>query len=545
MAESGMYAMEPVMKLDTSVDLPTCMYTLPVLQVSKSTKTEEGGDCPPAVLKALEARQEAILAKLGHLREEVMKYRTSIGLTSSVPASVAVSPKGVSADVVVRCSPSHPPFSLPALISLICNQVKVFNSSHCHSSVSALPAHLVSFLPVPQVERSQADLKITLIWKEVGNDCELMVSPIAQSAIKGEVNLVRYFARCFPALLQYESDGRMAAVDNMLDNVTSLLWAAPKDRQPLLRSLAVNLGKSSFLCGNVCGIADLALFSALKQLGLDRGLQPELSKWFVLVSTKLMGGKGRRKSRASSSRKSFNRRGGRRASERKNSEPRSDKENSPPKDNSKNKDGKKAGKAGKGGGNDKNDQKSAKNSGKEKSPAAEPKESSPAKTVTMSHMGKPELLNYFSENGIDFDTVEHPEVFTVEAMMPYVKHLPGAVCKNLFLKDKQKNFYLLSAKFDRDIKLSEVGKAVGAKDLRFGDENVMLELLGVKQGAVTAYALVNDRQKRVKFLVDKQLVDGSHEAVCFHPLVNTATTKISSKDFNKFLYLTKHEVRQF
>ena len=163
----------------------------------------------------------------------------------------------------------------------------------------------------------------------------------------------------------------------------------------------------------------------------------------------------------------------------------------------------------------------------------------------MSHMGKPELLNYFTENGIDFDTVEHPEVFTVEAMMPHVKHLPGAVCKNLFLKDKQKNFYLLSAKFDRDIKLSEVGKAVGAKDLRFGDENVMFELLGIKQGAVTAYALVNDRQKRVKFLVDKQLVDGSHEAVCFHPLVNTATTKISSKDFNKFLYLTKHEVLQF
>ncbi len=239
----------------------------------------------------------------------------------------------------------------------------------------------------------------------------------------------------------------------------------------------------------------------------------------------IKGGKGRRRSRASSTRKSFQKR---RNSERKNSERKgSGKENTPQRSIKKEKSPKKEIKEPK---------QILKSSGKEKTPP---------KSVTMSHLNKVELFNYFTENGIDFENVEHPEVFTVETMMPYVKHLSGAICKNLFLKDRHKNLYLLSAKYDREFTLSDISKAIGAKDLRFGDESVMFEKLGVKQGCVTAYALVNDKERCVKFLVDKQLIDGSHDSVSFHPLVNSATTRISSKDFNKFLYLTHHTVIPF
>ena len=78
-----------------------------------------------------------------------------------------------------------------------------------------------------------------------------------------------YF-RLFPAFLQYEADPSVTAVDNLLDSVTSLLWAQPKDRQPILRPLAVNLARMEYLCSNKFGIADLALFSALKQLNLEK-----------------------------------------------------------------------------------------------------------------------------------------------------------------------------------------------------------------------------------------------------------------------------------
>ena len=111
-----------------------------------------------------------------------------------------------------------------------------------------------------------------------------------------------------------------------------------------------------------------------------------------------------------------------------------------------------------------------------------------------------------------------------------------------YLKDKKKNLYLLAAAHDKEVKLNDVAKKVGAKELRFGDESVMLELLGVSQGAVTAYALANDKNKAVKFIVDSALLDGSHTSVNFHPMVNTATTQISTEDFKKFLSITGHTV---
>ena len=136
-------------------------------------------------------------------------------------------------------------------------------------------------------------------------------------------------------------------------------------------------------------------------------------------------------------------------------------------------------------------------------------------------------------------------MFTVEAMLPYLKDVTGAVCKNLFLKDKKKNLYLLSAEHTKEVKMNDVAKKIGAKELRFADESLLFEKLGVTQGCVTAYALVNNPEKDVKFIVDKSLVDGSHPKVNFHPLVNTATTAISSQDFQKFLKLTGHAVLEF
>merc|ERR1712183_604620 len=184
------------------------------------------------------------------------------------------------------------------------------------------------------------------------------------------------------------------------------------------------------------------------------------------------------------------------------------------------------------------EKKPPKKSGKENSPPSQ-------LNSTGIKMGKDQLFEYFTKNGIKYNNVDHPEVFTVEAMMPYLKNVQGAICKNLFLKDKKKNLYLLAAVHDKEVKLNDVAKKVGAKELRFGDESVMLELLGVSQGCVTAYALANDEKKSVKFIVDSTLLDGTHSSVNFHPMVNTATTQISCEDFNKLLTLTGHTVLKF
>jgi len=70
---------------------------------------------------------------------------------------------------------------------------------------------------------------------------------------------------------------------------------------------------------------------------------------------------------------------------------------------------------------------------------------------------------------------------------------------------------------------------------------LLFETLGVRQGCVTAYALINDMEnKKVTFLLDQDVLQ--FEKVYFHPLVNTASTGISLSDFRKFLSITGHEI---
>ena len=106
--------------------------------------------------------------------------------------------------------------------------------------------------------------------------------------------------------------------------------------------------------------------------------------------------------------------------------------------------------------------------------------------------------SYLDNLGSTSETTEHPAVFTVEAMMPYVGHLPGADSKNLFLKDKKKKrLWLVTALASREVNLNDLAKKVGASGgFRFADEAIMLEKLGVGQGCVTPLSPLTTLNKR-------------------------------------------------
>ncbi|MGB9390740.1 MAG: YbaK/EbsC family protein, partial [Xanthobacteraceae bacterium] len=60
-------------------------------------------------------------------------------------------------------------------------------------------------------------------------------------------------------------------------------------------------------------------------------------------------------------------------------------------------------------------------------------------------------------------------------------------------------------------------------------------------GSVTPFAAINDKERRVSLVLDAALL--AHEALNFHPLVNTATTTISRDGLLKFLAATGHSPR--
>lgn len=151
-----------------------------------------------------------------------------------------------------------------------------------------------------------------------------------------------------------------------------------------------------------------------------------------------------------------------------------------------------------------------------------------------------ELFAFLDSLGIQTETITHPPLFTVEESRALRGELPGGHTKNLFLKDKKGRLFLVTCDESRSINLKALEKAIGAARVSFGKPELLLEVLGIIPGAVTAFALINDRQDppRVTFAIDASLL--KHDVIHCHPLHNEATTAISPKDLLRFVEACGH-----
>ena len=139
---------------------------------------------------------------------------------------------------------------------------------------------------------------------------------------------------------------------------------------------------------------------------------------------------------------------------------------------------------------------------------------------------------------IRYQTVEHAPIFTVEEARDIKAGMPGAHTKNLFLKDRHGQAILITAMDETVIRLNRLHRQISSGRLSFGDEPLLLDCLGVRPGSVTALALINDTDMRVRFLLDKALLDWP--LVWSHPLLNDATTGMAPDDLLRFIESTGH-----
>jgi Ala-tRNA(Pro) deacylase len=146
---------------------------------------------------------------------------------------------------------------------------------------------------------------------------------------------------------------------------------------------------------------------------------------------------------------------------------------------------------------------------------------------------KAELFALLDAHGIAHHTHRHAKVFRVDEGHEIKAALPGGHTKNLFLKDAKGQLWLISALGDTRIDLKTLPARIGSARLSFGSEERLFNALGVRPGSVTAFALINDPEHRVRFVADAALM--AADPVNFHPLSNDATTAISQADFRKFL----------
>ena len=153
-----------------------------------------------------------------------------------------------------------------------------------------------------------------------------------------------------------------------------------------------------------------------------------------------------------------------------------------------------------------------------------------------------ELFDRLQKLDISTRTVEHNAVFTVAESEKLERNLPGGHTKNLFLKDAKGRIFLIVAQSHTDINLKKLHKTIGCARLSFGKADLMMDILGIEPGSVTAFSVINDTQGRLEdVIVDDTLM--TFETINCHPLVNTATTAISRDDLLRFIRDCGHEPR--
>ena len=154
-----------------------------------------------------------------------------------------------------------------------------------------------------------------------------------------------------------------------------------------------------------------------------------------------------------------------------------------------------------------------------------------------------QLINVLKEKKYDFEIHKHKALFTVEDSNKLRGVIKGSHSKNLFLKNKKNNFYLISCEEHDQINLKIISKSLNLGNTSFAREEYLNEYLGVKTGSVSPFALLNDQKNDVIFYLEKTLYES--ELLNFHPLINTLTITMLTQKFIEFMIENKKKIHIF
>ena len=151
------------------------------------------------------------------------------------------------------------------------------------------------------------------------------------------------------------------------------------------------------------------------------------------------------------------------------------------------------------------------------------------------------VYDFLDALGIQYQRVDHEAAMTMEACLEVDTALEATMCKNLMLCHRQcTDFYILLLPGNKKFKTSVLSKQIGSSRLSFADGQYMESFLDITPGSLSVLGLMNDKENRVKLLIDKDVLTGDYIGV--HPCVNTASLKIKTSDLvEKIIPAMGHE----
>lgn len=131
--------------------------------------------------------------------------------------------------------------------------------------------------------------------------------------------------------------------------------------------------------------------------------------------------------------------------------------------------------------------------------------------------------------GVAYSTATHRSAASMEECSVVERALGAEIAKNLFLCNRQQTqFYLLMLPGGKVFKTKYLSSQLGCARLSFAPDAMMWELLRIHPGAVSPLGLMNDTERRVRLVVDRDLL--ADELVGCHPCVNTSTLRLALRD---------------
>ena len=154
-----------------------------------------------------------------------------------------------------------------------------------------------------------------------------------------------------------------------------------------------------------------------------------------------------------------------------------------------------------------------------------------------------EFIKILKQKDYVFDLHKHKPLFTVEDSKQLRGIINGGHSKNLFLKNKKNNFFLISCEENEEIDLKLLSKLLRLGNVSFAKKEYLMKYLGIKPGSVSPYALLNDENNVVSFFLEKKLYE--NELINFHPLINNATITMKTNKFIKFMIENNKKIHIF
>ena len=159
-------------------------------------------------------------------------------------------------------------------------------------------------------------------------------------------------------------------------------------------------------------------------------------------------------------------------------------------------------------------------------------------TTVPEHFSTPlQALTYrtLAELSIPFQRVENDPAVTMEDCQAIDERLQMQTIKTLLLCNRQQTaFYLFVTPGDKPFRTKDLSKQIGSSRLSFAAPEDMEQYLGVTPGSATILSLMNDKEHRVKLILDKSIAEADRFGC--HPCINTSTLNLSMPEMrDKFL----------